>query len=331
MKTFESGFFALENFIVKKEDFNFLQDLESTPWHITYNVNDPFFSIMGASIVSVLENNQDQPLVFHLFTDGYSKENRDKVRQLAAQWHCRCILYELNMTPFEDFHVKVARFSRITYGRIYMPKVLKAMTDRYVYLDADTMVIASLAPLFSLDMTGYAMGAVSERPKDAAYRGEYLKLKNGKYFNDGIMVVNIPEWEKQGITEKAFSFQKEPRERFLGQSQDVLNLTFDGTNLFLPSEYNEFGGGQDDEGKGVIIHWTGRRKPWQMVLLPFDPQWRTYNALSPWETITNTLPIKKPENYHDFKQWAKYRKKDSFMEYIWGMFWYAWLRLRYKL
>ncbi len=182
MKTFESGFFALENFIAKKEDFNFLQDSESTPWHITYNVNDPFFTIMGASIVSVLENNQDHPLVFHLFTDGYSKENRDKVRQLAAQWHCRCILYELNMTPFEDFHVKVARFSRITYGRIYMPKVLKAMTDRYVYLDADTMVIASLAPLFSLDMTGYAMGAVSERPKDAAYRGEYLKLKKRKIF-----------------------------------------------------------------------------------------------------------------------------------------------------
>mgnify|MGYP003184885784 FL=1 len=145
------------------------------------------------------------------------------------------------------------------------------------------------------------------------------------------MIINIPEWEKQGITEKAFSFQKEPRERFLGQSQDVLNLTFDGTNLFLPPVYNEFGGGEDDQGHGVIIHWTGRRKPWQMVLAPFDAQWRQYNALSPWETITNTLPIKKPENYHDFKQWAKYRKKDSLADYLWGMGWYALLKLRYKL
>lgn len=45
MKTFESGFFALENFIAKKEDFNFLQDSESTPWHITYNVNDLFLPL----------------------------------------------------------------------------------------------------------------------------------------------------------------------------------------------------------------------------------------------------------------------------------------------
>ena len=59
-------------------------------------------------------------------------------------------------------------------------------------------------------------------------------------------MVNIPEWQKQNITEKAFSLQKEPKERFLGQSQDILNIVFDGTNAFLPSIYNEFGGGEDD-------------------------------------------------------------------------------------
>lgn len=104
----------------------------------------------------------------------------------------------------------MARFSRITYGRLYMAKVLKKETDRFLYLDADTMVIRPLTGLFQLDMTGKAMGAVSERPKDAAYRGGYLKLKNGKYFNDGIMIINIPEWEKQGITEKPFLSRRNP-------------------------------------------------------------------------------------------------------------------------
>ena len=331
MKSFEPSFFDVENFILSQENYNSLPADSKTPWHVAYNVNDPFFQIMGASIVSVLENNPGQPMVFHLFTDGYSPENGQKVKALAEKWHCRCILYKLNMEPFMDFHVKVARFSRITYGRLYMPKILKQFTDRFLYLDADTMVIRSLSELFTQDMTGKAMGAVSERPKDAKFRGEYLHLKNGKYFNDGIMIVNIPEWEKQEITEKAFSFQCEPRTRFLGQSQDVLNLTFDGTNLFLPAEYNEFGGGEDDKGRGVIIHWTGRRKPWQMVLAPFDAQWRKYNALSPWDTITNELPVKKPENYHDFKQWAKFKKKDSFADYLWGMGWYALLKIQYKL
>ena len=55
--------------------------------------------------------------------------------------------------------------------------------------------------------------------------------------------------ENENITEKAFSLQKEPKERFLGQSQDILNIVFDGTNAFLPSIYNEFGGGEDDPSK----------------------------------------------------------------------------------
>lgn len=331
MKTVTLDFFNREHFILRQEVFDFRKDRETTPWYVGYNVNDAFFPIMGASMVSVLENNLQHTFSFHIFTDRYSEENKEKVKALAQQWHCCCTLYQLHMEPFQDFHIKVQRFSRISYGRIYMPKVIKEFTNRFLYLDADTIVIRPLDALFALPMEGKAMAAVSERPKDAAYRGGYLKLKNGKYFNDGVMLVNIPEWEKQNITEKAFSFQCEPRERFLGQSQDVLNLTFDGTNTFLPPIYNEFGGGEDDTGDGVIIHWTGRRKPWQMVLPPFDAKWRHYNALSPWETLTNTLPVKQPENYHDFKMWAKFRKKDSLADYFRGMFWYAWLKLRYKL
>ena len=160
MKTFEPGFFALENFIVKQETFDAREPQAGEPWHVAYNVNDPFFRIMGASMVSVLENNPDHPFVFHLFTDGYSRDNAEKIRQLAEKWHCRCTLYELDMEPFQDFHVKVARFSRITYGRLYMAKVLKKETDRFLYLDADTMVIRPLEELFALPLEG--KGRVSE-------------------------------------------------------------------------------------------------------------------------------------------------------------------------
>lgn len=146
------------------------------------------------------------------------------------------------------------------------------------------------------------------------------------------MLVDIPTWEKEHITEQAFSYQCEPRKRFLGQTQDVLNLVFDGTNYFLPADYNVYDGGSYDQGHSVILHWTGRRKPWQMVLSDFDAQWRKYNALSPWETLTNILPIKKPENYHDFKYWGYYRKGSGcFSDFLKGMFWYSVLRIRYKL
>ncbi len=329
MKQFNKSFFKESNFLKSVTDYDY-SNTKGECCHICYNVNDAFISIMGASVVSVLENNKAMAFTFHIFTDGCSHENMEKIERLAKQYCCRCILYVLNMEPFADFHIKVERFSRITYARLYMPKVLKKYTHKYIYLDADTMCTASLQPLWSLNLSS-PMGAVSEREEAIDYRAGYLKLKNGKYFNDGVMMVDISSWEAQGITELCFSYQGEPRERFLGQSQDVLNLVFDGQNDFLPSKYNVYDGGEFDRGGSVIVHWTGRRKPWQMVLSDFDRQWRQYNKLSPWTTITNLLPIKKAANYHDFKYWGIYHKgRGDYGKYIQGMLWYSLLRICYK-
>ena len=77
---------------------------------------------------------------------------------------------------------------------------------------------------------------------------------------------------------------------------------------------------------------TGRRKPWQMVLTDIDALWRKYNALAPWETIAHVLPVKKPENYHDFQQWGDYQKKQGhYGKFLQGIFWYSVLRVIYKL
>lgn len=333
MKTFPSNFFEIHNIVRQTDSFLYQDENDKRPQHhVCYNVNDDFFYIMGASVLSVLDHNQDTAIVCHVFTDGYSDETKAKVEQLARENQFDIYVHTLNMDVFQDFHIKVARFSRITYGRLVMPIVLAGVTDRFVYIDADVMCVQSIAPLYDLNLGGAAMSAVSELPDAVAYRAGYLHLKNGKYFNDGIMLVDVHAWLEQKITEKAFSYQNEPKERFLGQSQDVLNLVFDGTNYFLPSVYNCFASCHDIEKAPVFIHWTGRRKPWQMVVSDYDAQWRVYNKRTPWITITNILPIKTPENYHDFQQWGLDRKRKGDMwGYIQGIFWYSVLRIAYKM
>lgn len=215
MKTFEDGYFVPARFLKGVETFSKnAEKTDKAPLHVAYNVNDGYFQIMGASLVSVLENNAHRAVMFHIFTDGYSKENAQKMEQLADRYGCVIKLYTLHMEPFADFHVKVERFSRITYGRIVMPLILAAETDHFLYLDADTMVIRPLDELYHWDLTGKAMGAVSERMPDAKRRGDYLHLNNGRYFNDGVMMVNIPEWQKQNITEKAFPYRRNQKNVF---------------------------------------------------------------------------------------------------------------------
>lgn len=55
-KTFSPDFFDLKNFIVSQKEFSFTDSEDTrTVCHVCYNVNDPFISIMGASMVSILE------------------------------------------------------------------------------------------------------------------------------------------------------------------------------------------------------------------------------------------------------------------------------------
>ena len=79
MKTFTNDFFSEQNFILSRIEYDYRQEKKSIEYHICYNVNDPFFYIMGASIISILENNKDLNLVFHIFTDGYSEDNANKM------------------------------------------------------------------------------------------------------------------------------------------------------------------------------------------------------------------------------------------------------------
>ncbi|MCF2584139.1 glycosyltransferase family 8 protein [Mitsuokella multacida] len=332
MRDFEASFFKTENFILSTKKYGSFTN-DNVEIHICYNVNDAFIPVMGASLISVIENNKDLNIVFHIFTDGYSKENEQHIKKVAEQFHCICNLYKLNMKPFQGYHIKVERFSRITYARTIMAKLLYGIAKRFIYIDADAICIASLKELWNLDLQGHIIAVTPDHPNSNKYRAEYLKLKSGKYFNDGIMLVDVNAWEKYDITPKCFAYQDEPRKRFLGQDQDIMNLVFDGNVYFLPHKYNITAGGDDyDTDGGVFIHWTGRRKPWKFVLTEFDRKWRLYNELSPWPTLTNIYPIKQPKNYHDFKEWGKYKRSKGDMQgYIWGYFWYAVLKIAAKL
>ena len=85
MKKFNPDFFSTENFIISKKIYQYAKDMND--YHISYNVIDAFIPIMGASMVSVLENNRDVPITFHIFTDGYSEDNAKKIDTLAKNWH----------------------------------------------------------------------------------------------------------------------------------------------------------------------------------------------------------------------------------------------------
>lgn len=219
--------------IVIKGKLIFNQEIDDTGFmHIAFNVNDAYFRQAAVAIISVLENNKNKNFTFYIFTDAYEQESAGKLKSIAEKYNIKLCIYVIDMNILAGFHIKVKRFSRVTYLRLIMPKILKDI-NYFLYMDADMVCLGDLWQLNDIDFKGKAFAAVSDLPEAVEYRTKFLKLKNNKYFNDGMMFVNIHNWNRLQITEKAFTFKGADPKRFLGQSQDILNLVMDGDIIFL--------------------------------------------------------------------------------------------------
>lgn len=320
--------FARNQFIKEKISYEYLnQDGQQEVTHVAFNINDAFFMQMGVTVTSILENNIDKNFCFHIFCDGVSEKNLAKVEELAKKYKQIFYIYIMDMQPFQTFHIKTRHFSRVTYLRSVMPKILKSVTDKYLYMDADMLCVGDISEITSIDLQGYPFAAASETEEAVKYKTEFLHQKSGKHFNDGLMWIDIAEWEKEHITEKVFSYQGADPSRFSGQSQDIMNLVLDGEILFIDRRYN---GGSD---KGTLIyHFSGRNKPWHMVMSDADKLWRHYLDLSPWDSLPDPLPPKTPQHYFNYKllmedAWRKIKLAKA-LKY---MFWYTVLKIKLEL
>ena len=307
------------------------QEIDDTGFmHIAFNVNDAYFRQAAVAIISVLENNKNKNFTFHIFPDAYEQESAGKLKLIAEKYNIKLCIYAIDMNILAGFHIKVKRFSRVTYLRLIMPKILKDI-NYFLYMDADMVCLGDLWQLNDIDFKGKAFAAVSDLPEAVEYRTKFLKLKNDKYFNDGMMFVNVHNWNRLQITEKAFTFKGADPKRFLGQSQDILNLVMDGDIIFLDKKFNVMQESTDVKDC-VIYHFFGRFKPWEMELNKYDALWRKYLELSPWPALTDKFPPKKPQYYHDYKKVAKYYKENNnWLNMIESYFWYSILKIRLKL
>ena len=327
---FDRQYFEKAQIVKEKIVFESNKKEKKDSMHICFNIDVNFFRPTGVTITSILEQNPSMEFAFHIFTDEISEKDLVAVQKTAEKYCCDIYIYIMDLAPFAHFHIKTARFKRVSYFRLYMAKVLKHVTRYFLYLDADVICVGDMEDFRKIDLKGHAIGAVTDLSGAVKIRAEYLKLTSGAYFNSGALWIDAEAWDKQYITERCFAWQGVDPQRFTCHDQDVLNLTMDGDVQFLPKKFNFLG--QMDvipPSDCVIYHFFGREKPWNLVLTKYDRLWRKYNEISFWDTITNELLIKEPQHYHNYKFAGKYYKNHG---QIWKSlqcyFWYTVLKIK---
>lgn len=275
-------------------------DKNAKALNISYGIDENYLDGVGVSITSVLIHNKIN-VVFHIICDSYTNNFVEKIEALAIQYKVKISLYLINVTCLEALP-KTQVWSRAMYFRLFAFDYLSSKIDRLLYLDADVICKGSLDELLDLNINNIVAAVVKDVDSIQANVNERLPAFNlqGRYFNSGVVLVNLQQWAENRLTERALLLltgKDGDSATFKYPDQDVLNILLIDKVYFLPREFNtiytiksELNDKTHKKYLGLIhadtrlIHFTGATKPWHAwASYPSVIYYNNALAKSPWK------------------------------------------------
>lgn len=195
-------------------------------------------------------------------------------------------------------------YTGATYYRVFIAGMFPQF-EKAIYLDSDTVVLGDISELFAVDLKNNLVGAVADGavasvPQFKLYTKAVLGICANKYFNAGILLMNLAQFRKEGFYKKFCMLLKEYKFR-VAQDQDYLNVLCYGKVTFLNENWNKMPIGGRSEELPKIVHYNLTLKPWHYTDILYQEYfWAYAQKCAYYDEILSEL-----ENYSEEK-----RKRD---------------------
>jgi len=243
-------------------------------YNLVFAFDEGYAQHFCVAYYSLFENNKDLEFNIYILHSKISNRTKSILEEFAASFQRKIKFIYINDDKFSGL-VMGHHFKKSNYYRLLIPEVVNG--DKVLYLDSDIIVNASIKELFDIDISDYYLAAVGGAGFN---RHEELKMKSdAKYFNSGVMLINVKKWVDTGLHKKAIRFALENPYVIKFVDQCALNSVVNGEWLSLSPAWNQqtaffekdrfdyFSEQQIEHALNhpAIIHYTGSSKPWQYM------------------------------------------------------------------
>lgn len=288
---------------------------ETEPMVIAYGIDENFVMGCGVSITSILTENRDQTLEFHIFINKIDDEQVAMFGALAVEMDTCIRIHLICEDRFSAFPT-TKNWSIATYFRFIAVEYFIGKAARIFYIDADIICNGSISHLQTMDLCGHVVAAVPDPDRklwsDRANALNCAALSQG-YFNAGFLLIDIRQWEQKNLSQSALSMLSDEKiaVKLAYLDQDVLNVVLAGNVIFLEGKYNthlnlnyELTSPQSLPDDALMIHYVGPSKPWHSWSgqYPGASLFRAKKILSLW----NMTPLLAPESTNHTRYCAKH-------------------------
>lgn len=317
---------------------------------IVFAINNDYVKQLTVTVISILKNSSiENNFIFYIISADISDENKNIIKSLNylnnnIEFIFICGKSILEKVDLENYMRRMENYNYIsieTYFRFFIADLIP-QHNKILYLDADLIVMDDLQKLYNFNIDNYIMGVVQDMNMEVLVKTDckissglnfrqyfmnILKKQNLKYFNAGVLLLNLKKWRENNVLNELLKFCEEnnPLEY---QDQDALNAVLENNVIYLDSRYNLFKdfdfyiSHQNDKNRikelkkcfknPGIIHYIGENKPWVYK----EKFWYSYEKIKEWWRYYRISPLYDRKNELILKAIDYNRFARLYFEYI---------------
>lgn len=208
---------------------------------IVFHSSDLFSEILYVSIYSIIKNNQETQINFHIVEHGISASNQKKLEDLCNKYNKHIFFYP--MPDFAQFGMELKvvrkRWAFDSFSRMYLGTILPKDINRVLYLDCDVICDGSLDELYNMDLGDNIVAGVNDCLSKYYYDFFHLN-ENHRYHNSGVLLIDLEKYRNEKIEEKVTKFMNDNHGYVFFMEQTVVNVVLKDRFLNLDLKYNYY-------------------------------------------------------------------------------------------
>ena len=292
--------------------------------------DDNYAQHIAVVIASIMAKTKER-VCFYVINDNISKDKIEKLKNTADTFKTQIEFITVSEDKFVNVYLS-GHVSKAAYFRLALADILPNDIEKVIYLDVDLLVFDDINKLWQIDLENLPLAAVPDYGIMASGRlckqkKQVIGLPVGeKYFNSGVLVVNLKEWRKEDYTKQILEIIN--NNQFPHHDQDALNKLFMHKwkelelrwNVIPPIYYlfnkvlfNKKLRNSALKAKSdiAILHYAGSYKPWQFKMYNgFNDKYYYFLALTAFKNEKMPQPAENMRGKSILRQLLRLRKAD---------------------
>lgn len=262
---------------------------------IFFATDDNYAPFLAVTFKSILDNaSKDFSYKFYVLTTNLSSNYEKRIKEFESEdVKVEFIFLKDTIEKIKaKFHLR-DYYSIETYYRFFIANMFPQY-DKVLYCDCDVIVLGDIAELYNHNIDKYLVGACPEEVMtEVKIFGDYveqaLDVDCEKYFNAGVMLMNLKAFREENIEEKFFDMLQKYTFR-VTQDEDYLNVLCKGKVKLFHLGWNKtaFKNKKFDDKDLRLIHYKIHWKPWHYDGVLYENHfWDYAKQTSFYEEILN--------------------------------------------